>query len=172
MPFGSAFSVHNLGISLERLPLLYLITGSVSIVAGPLIGRFADRSGKFPVFFVGSMLTIGTVLVYTRLGVTPLPVVILISSIMFVGISSRMIASSALMSAVPNPAHRGSFMSVNASLQQAAGGVGAAVAGLIVVQLPSGKLAHYDVLGYVVVSAMFLVVVMLRSIDRMVRTAR
>jgi len=65
-------------------------------------------------------------------------------------------------------AHRGSFMSVNSSLQQAAGGVGAAVAGLIVVQTASGTLEHYDILGYVVVAAMLVVVVMLRGIDRMV----
>ncbi len=63
-------------------------------------------------------------------------------------------------------------MSVNASVQQAAGGVGAAVAGLIVVQTPSGSLAHYDLLGYVVVAAMLVVVVMLRSIDRMVTAQR
>ena len=83
-----------------------------------------------------------------------------------------MISASALISGVPDPAHRGSFMSVNASLQQAAGGVGAAVAGLIVVQAPSGVLARYDLLGYVVVAAMLIVVVLLRPIDRMVRAGR
>jgi hypothetical protein len=49
--------------------------------------------------------------------------------------------------------------------------VGAAVAGLIVVQTSSGALAHYDLLGYVVVAAMLIVVVLLRPIDRMVRAA-
>ena len=39
-------------------------------------------------------------------------------------------------------------------------------------QAPSGALAHYDILGYVVVAAMLVVVVMLRPIDRMVRAAR
>ena len=92
--------------------------------------------------------------------------------LLFVGVTSRIISASALISGVPNPAHRGSFMSVNSSLQQAAGGVGAAVAGLIVLQTPSGALARYDVLGYVVMAAMLIVVVMLRPIDRMVRAAR
>jgi hypothetical protein len=49
--------------------------------------------------------------------------------------------------------------------------VGAAVAGLIVVQTASGALEHYDVLGYVVTAAMLMVVVMLRTIDRMVATS-
>jgi MFS family permease len=108
------------------------------------------------------------VLVYTHLGRTGLPLVIVINVLLFIGVTSRMISASALMSAVPAPASRGSFMAVNASLQQAAGGVGAAVAGLIVVQTPGGALAHYDVLGYVVCAAMLVVVVMLRLIDRMV----
>ena len=47
-----------------------------------------------------------------------------------------------------------------------------AVAGLIVLQTPSGALARYDLLGYVVVAAMLVVVFMLRPIDRMVRAGR
>ena len=59
---------------------------------------------------------------------------IVVNVVLFIGITSRMISASALMSAVPDAAHRGAFMSVNSSLQQIAGGVAAAVAGLIVVQ--------------------------------------
>src|SRR5262249_45000461 len=47
MPFGSAFSVHNLGVDLEKLPLVYLITGLFALCTGPLVGRAADRFGKF-----------------------------------------------------------------------------------------------------------------------------
>ena len=172
MPFGSAFTINNVGISFGQLPTIYLVTGLCTLVAGPFIGRLADKLGKYPLFVAGSVLTAILVLVYTHLGPTALPWVIVVNALLFIGVTSRMISATALMSAVPDPAHRGSFMSVNASLQQAAGGVGAAVAGLIVVQQPNGMLAHYDVLGYVVVGAMLLVVVMLRSIDRMVAAPR
>ena len=170
MPFGSTFTLNNLGISSDSLSFIYFVTGLCTLVTGPLIGRLSDRLGKYALFCGGSALTIVMVLIYTHLGRTGLPLVIVINVLLFVGVTSRMISASALMSAVPDPAHRGSFMSVNASLQQAAGGVGAAVAGLIVVQTPSGALAHYDVLGYVVTAAMLIVVVMLRTIDRMVAT--
>ena len=59
-------------------------------------------------------------------------------------------------------------MSVNASLQQFAGGIASSVAGLIVVQVPDGHLLHYDVLGYVVVTAMMIVVVLMYGINRQV----
>jgi predicted MFS family arabinose efflux permease len=171
MPFGSTFTINNLGIAFGQLPTIYLVTGLCTLVTGPFIGRLSDRLGKYRLFCAGTALTTVMVLIYTHLGQTALPWVIVINVLLFVGVTSRMISASALISGVPDPAHRGSFMSVNASLQQAAGGVGAAVAGLIVVQAPSGSLAHYDILGYVVVAAMLVVVAMLRSIDRMVRTA-
>ena len=143
-----------------------------TLVAGPLIGRFTDRLGKYLLFTLGTALTMIMVFIYTHLGRTPLPLVVVVNALLFIGITSRMISASALISAVPDPAHRGSFMSVMSSLQQAAGGVGAAVAGLIVVQLPSGKLQRYDILGYVVMAAMLVVVLMLRAIDRQVAAQR
>jgi predicted MFS family arabinose efflux permease len=169
MPFGSTFTINNLGISSTSMTAIYTVTGVSMLLFGPLIGRLSDRWGKYLLFAVGSALTAATVLVYTHLGRTPLPWVILLNVLMFVGVTSRMISGQALMSAVPAPASRGAFMAVNTSLSQAAGGVGAMVAGLIVVQTPGGALQHYDILGYVVCVAMLVVVIMLRFIDRMVR---
>ncbi|HVX96660.1 MAG TPA: MFS transporter [Polyangia bacterium] len=172
MPFGSAYTVNNIKIGLDQLPTIYAITGIGTLISGPYLGRLSDRIGKYPLFVGGSVLTAAMVLIYTHLGPTPLAWLIALNVLLFMGITSRMISATALISAVPDPAHRGSFMSVNSSLQQAAGGVGAFVAGLIVVQTPSGALERYDVLGYVVMAAMLIVVVMLRPIDRMVKAMR
>jgi predicted MFS family arabinose efflux permease len=168
MPFGSAFGVHNVGIPLEKLPILYMATGVCSIIAGPLVGRLSDRVGKYPIFVGGTLLSTAMVLIYTRFGITPLGVVIVANVILFVGITSRMISASALMSAVPAPPDRGAFMSVNSSIQQIAGGVASFAAGLIVTEAADGRLLHYDVLGEVVVVAMLLTVLMLREINRIV----
>jgi len=40
----------------------------------------------------------------------------------------------ALITALPGPEDRGAFMSINSSLQQIAGGIAAAIGGMIVVQ--------------------------------------
>ena len=42
MPFGSAFSVQNLGVPIEKLPIVYMATGAAAIVAGPVMGRISD----------------------------------------------------------------------------------------------------------------------------------
>ena len=166
MPFGSAFSVHNLGIPFAKLPTVYMITGIFAIVAGPVAGRLSDRFGKYQLFLGGTLLTMVVVLIFTRMGISPLWQVILINVVLFAGITSRMIPSQALMSAVPVPRDRGAFMSVNAAVAQFSGGIAAAIAGLIVVQRPDGTLGRYDVLGYVVVGAMTFTAVMLYFINR------
>lgn len=168
MPFGSAFGVYNLGISLDDLPLLYTITGICSMVTGPLAGKLSDTVGKYLIFIAGSIISIVIVVIYCNLGVTPLWLVILMNVIMFVGISSRIISSSALMTAVPEPMHRGAFMSINASVQQISGGIASVIAGMIVVQTESGSLLHYDTLGYVVVGAMIITVIMMYFINEQV----
>src|SRR5579862_8354814 len=109
MPFGSAYTVHNLGIDIVHLPTIYLVSGLFSIVMGPLVGRASDAFGKYPTFVFGSAVSITMVLIYTHLGHVSLVTAIVVNVLLFVGIFSRMIPSQALMSAIPDPAHRGSF---------------------------------------------------------------
>jgi predicted MFS family arabinose efflux permease len=168
MPYMSAFSVHNLGIAFSRLPMVYLVTGACAIIAGPLIGRASDAVGKYLVFCFGCFATIVMVTIYTHLGVTPLSIVILINSLLFIGVTSRMISASAMISTIPQPADRGSYMSISSSIQQISGGIAAAVGGLIVSQTSNGALLHFDVVGYVLVGSTLATLVMMYFISRQI----
>lgn len=161
MPFGTAFTVNNLGISQNQLPMIYLISGFASILIGPLVGRACDTFGNFKVFLFGTILGIIMVAIYTHLGITPLGLVILVNVLMFVGVFSRMIPSQTLMSGIPSVSNRGAFMSVGSSIQQVAGGCASVVAGLIVVEGPQGVLEHYDVVGYVVIASSLITLFMM-----------
>jgi predicted MFS family arabinose efflux permease len=168
MPFGSDFGVHNLGIMRSQLPMLYMVTGIFSMVAGPIAGKYSDTIGKYNMFMIGTALSIIMVLIYCNLGITPLWLVIVLNVLLFIGIFSRMIPSQALMTAIPEPKDRGAFMGVNASVQQISGGIASAIAGLIVVRTESGALENYDILGYVVTGAMILTVIMMYFINQQV----
>ena len=168
MPFGSAFTVHNLGIDLEQLPILYLVTGVSAIAVGPLVGRASDTCGKFNVFLFGTVLTMIMVAIYTNLGTTPLPWVLLVNVLLFVGIFARMIPTQALISAIPDPGSRGAFMAVNSSLQQISGGVASVLAGLIVAQGSTGRLEHFERLGFILITTVLLTVGMMYLIHRRV----
>jgi hypothetical protein len=69
-----------------------------------------------------------------------------------------MVSTSALISAVPDVKDRGAFISINASVQQLSGGLASGIAGLVVVQTSSGRLEHYDLLGYIVATAMLITI--------------
>jgi len=170
MPFGSAFTVHNLGIDIVHLPTIYLISGLFSIFTGPLVGRASDRFGKFPVFVFGSAVSVIMVLIYTHLGQVSLTTVIIVNVLMFVGIFSRMIPSQALISAIPIPSQRGSFSAVSASLQQLSGGLGSVLAAAIIAQNPDGSLRHFDRLGYIVVTTSILSLIAMYFVQKSVAT--
>lgn len=170
MPFGSAFNVNNLGMTLEQLPMIYMVTGGFSILTGPLVGRFSDKFGKYAVFLAGSLLTSAVVYFYTRMDLSPLWAVMLVSVLMFAGVSARIISSSALLSALPAPADRGAYMSVSSSLQQISGGIGAALAGMIVAQTSSGKLEHFDRLGNVVVLSTAITIIMMWFLNKYIQS--
>ena len=150
MPFGSAYTVNNLGIDIVHLPTVYLVSGLFSIAIGPLVGRASDSFGKFPTFAFGTALSITMVLIYTHLGHVSLTTAIAVNVLMFAGIFSRMIPSQALISAIPEPSQRGSFSAVSASLQQLSGGFGSVLAAAIIAQNADGTLRHFDWLGYIV----------------------
>lgn len=152
MPFGSAFAINNLGLTNHQLPMLFMVSGVSSLIIMPLIGRLSDKVDKFKIFAVASVWMTVMCVVYTNLSITPLWLVMVLNILMMMGIMSRMVPSSALTSAIPDMADRGAFMSVNASLQQIAGGVAAAVAGMIVSQKGKGTpLENYNIVGYVIV---------------------
>ncbi|MBS0319058.1 MAG: MFS transporter [Proteobacteria bacterium] len=156
MPFSSAYVVNNLGIAIEHLPIIYVVTGVFTIFMGPLIGRIADRVGKYPVFVGGSVVSMVMVTVYTHLPPIPLFVLIAINVVLFMGIFSRMIPFQAMITSVPEPTKRGSFNAINASLQQVAGGIASLAAGHIVTLAPDGKLQHFPWIGYVIVGTTLL----------------
>ncbi len=170
MPFGSAFAINNLRITQAQLPLLFMVAGISTLFIMPLVGKLSDRVDKFKIFCVASVWMMITVIIYTNLSATPLWLVITMNVIMMAGVMSRMIPSTALITGIPAMPDRGAFMSINSSLQQIAGGVAAALAGMIVVQKDKfSPLEHYNTLGYIIVCISFIGIYLLSRVSRMVR---
>lgn len=169
MPFGSAFAINNLGLTNAELPMLFMISGVSSLVIMPLIGKLSDRISKFKIFMVASVWMMIMCVVYTNLSITPFWIVVILNILMMMGIMSRMVPSSALTSAIPDLEDRGAFMSINASLQQIAGGVAAAVSGLIVVQKSTfSPLENYNVVGYAIVVISIISIFLMSRVSKMV----
>ncbi len=170
MPFGSAFAINNLGVTQQDLPLLFMVSGVCSLIFMPLIGRFSDRFDKFSLFAIASVWMVTVAVFYTNMSVSPLWFVMVMNVLLMIGIMSRMVPSTALVSAVPDVPDRGAFMSINASLQQVAGGIAATIAGMIVVQENTNSpLEHYNTVAYIVTLITFISIFLMYRVNRLVR---
>lgn len=151
MPWGSAFAINNLKVTYGQLPILFMASGLVALVVMPLVGKLSDKIDKVKIFFIAAIWTMVAIIIYTNLTQIPFYLVITLNIILMIGILSRIVPAMALVSAIPKMQDRGAFMSINSSLQQIAGGIAAAVGGLIVVQrTKTSPLEHYNTLGYVI----------------------
>ncbi len=167
MPFGSAFAINNLKITEQQLPLLFMIAGLSTLIIMPIIGKLSDKIDKFKIFTAASIWTILTVAVYTNLAETPFWVVAIVNVLMMMGVMSRMVPSTALVTSIPAKEDRGAFMSINSSLQQISGGIAAAFAGTIVVQKDSfSPLEHYNTLGYIIIGISILSIFLLSRVNQ------
>jgi predicted MFS family arabinose efflux permease len=170
MPFGSAFAVNNLRVSEAQLPLLFMVGGCSSLIIMPLMGRLADKIDKFTLFAIASVWMMIVVVIYTNLGPTPLGLVMVFNVLIMMGILSRMVPAMALTTAIPDMQDRGAYMSINTSIQQIAGGVAAACAGMIVKQKDKfSPLEHYNTVGYVMVVISFIGVLLLYRVSVVVK---
>ena len=171
MPWGSAFAINNLQITTHQLPLLFMVSGIGSLIIMPLIGKLSDRVDKFKIFAAASAWMIVMVIIYTHLAVAPFWFVLLMNVLFMIGIMSRMVPAMALNTSLPEVKDRGAYMSINSSLQQIAGGLAAAVGGMVVVQkTKTSPLEHYDTLGYVIVGLTIISVYMLYRVSSMIKS--
>ncbi len=170
MPWGSVYAINNLNVTEAQLPLLFMISGVATLIIMPIIGKLSDKIDKFKLFTIASAWMIMVVLIYTNLVPVPFWIVVILNVMMMMGVMARMIPSVALVSALPELRDRGAFMSINSSLQQLAGGIAAAIGGMIVVQKNNfSPIEHYDTLALVVAVFVGICVYVLSLVSKIVR---
>lgn len=152
--FNAAYLANNLGVQEDRLPFIYGAIGITSLVSAPFLGKLADSLGKFKVFLLGTLLSIIAVLIYTQVSENSIEMIIVLHILLFIGVNARMVSSVSLASAVPKENDRGAFMAMDSSIQQMAGGLAAALAGIIVFRGLDGEILYYPFLGFVIVGIM------------------
>ncbi|MDM7951310.1 MFS transporter [Hydrogenophaga sp.] len=149
IPFITIYMQTNVGLTDAQIPMLYLVGGLATLFTARLFGRLSDRLGKVRTF---SMLAVAVnlpLMATTLLPSAPLPVVLVVSTLLFVFLSGRMIPGMALITSAAQPALRGTFMVLNAAVQSAAMGLAAFLGGLIISRDAAGLVQHYWVSGLV-----------------------
>jgi len=156
IPFINPYLEFNIGFSKNITPLIYLVGGVAAFFSSNILGPLSDRYGKLTIFMVCTFSALPMVFMVTNLpyGINYIPVLILFG-LWFTAATGRGVTASAMVTSVVNPAHRGSFQSFNSSLQQLGSGMAALATGFIVIKDPmSGKLLHYDWVGYMSITVL------------------
>jgi len=147
IPYISPYLVANVGVSEEQLPWVYIVGGGLTLVVAPIVGRLADRFGKFQVYCWTAPLSAGLMILVTCLPRVSLPLAVAVVSLLMVGNASRMIAAMAMVLAGVEPRRRGSFMTANSSVQHLSTGLGAFVGGRVLLKAADGTFLRYPWVG-------------------------
>ncbi|MGH7172412.1 MAG: MFS transporter [Gemmataceae bacterium] len=147
VPYLASYLVANTGRTEAELPYVYLCGGLATLVTMTLFGWLSDRFGKLSVFRCLALFTLVPILLVTNLPVVGLATALMISTLFMVTTSGRMVPAMALITASSAPRNRGSFLSVNASVQQAGAGLAAALGGLMLGQGANGEITGFPLVG-------------------------
>lgn len=156
IPYITLYLQGNAGFQIEQIPYVYLFGGISTLITARWIGHWADRAGKAYAFRRLALLMPLPLLGMTLSAELPLAGVLVVSSLLFVVMSGRMIPGMALIGASADPQRRGSFMTLNSAVQSMAMGTAALVGGLILGRDANGHLTHYWVSALVGGSASLL----------------
>ncbi len=143
IPYITIYMQANAGLRADQVPWVYLCGGAGTLVSARLLGRMTDSRGKVPTY---RMLGIGMLVplfAMTLIHNVPVWVILAVSTLFFMSSSGRMIPGMAIVTSAANPRLRGTFMTLNASVQSAAMGLAAFVGGLIISRDANGLVQDY-----------------------------
>jgi predicted MFS family arabinose efflux permease len=158
IPYITIYMQANVGLTAQQVPYLYLVGGAVTLFTARLFGRMTDRYGKVAMFRVLAIAVLLPMFATTLIGRVPFWLAILVSTCFFTFMSGRMIPGMAIISAAADPRLRGTFMTLNASVQSAAMGLAAFLGGLIITRDAQGLVNNYWMAAVLGAVASFLAV--------------
>lgn len=158
IPYITLYAVSNIGIAQQDIPYIYLLGGAATLISARRIGYWADLNGKVRIYRVVATAALLPLLVVTQIGAVPLWLWLICTTIFFVLVSGRMIPGMAIIASAAQPGLRGTFLSLNATMQALAMGMASTLAGYIITQDASGRIVGYGTVGYVAIGANLLAI--------------
>lgn len=171
IPFIPSYLEFNKGFTKLQIPLILLCGGLTSFAAAIYLGRFSDKKGKLPIFVWSVLISLFLVVVLTDMPSMNLPTVLLFFGLLFMVVTSRIVMAQSMISNVVSQNQRGSFMSVNGSMQQLGQGMASLIAGVIVkTNRTTHQLSNYNWVGYLSIAVLIVAVIIgnriFKTIDR------
>lgn len=164
IPYISPTLVANVGFSQGNIFLIYFVGGLLTIFSAPMVGKLADRKGKYPIFVTFALLSMIPIFLITNMFSGVLWGVLVISGIFFVFSNGRLIPTQAIVSNVVGSRQRGSFMAINSSVQLFAQAIATNIGGFIIHKTASGYLENYQYVGYFAIIMIFISIFIAKTV--------
>ncbi len=164
IPYITIYAVGNIGITQHEIPFIYLAGGAATLITARLIGHWADLRGKIKIYRLVAIGALLPLFVVTHIGASPLWLWLICTTVFFVLVSGRMIPAMAIITSAAQPKLRGTFMSLNATVQSFAMGSATTLAGFIITQNSAGQIVDYGLVGYVAIAGNVLAILFVSSI--------
>lgn len=142
-PYLTLYMRANVGISEAQVPIVYLVGGVTTFFTARWIGRLTDRQGKVRTFRWLATAAVLPLLAVTLLGRTPIGMVLVVTTLLFVCMSGRMIPGMAILTSAALPRLRGTFLTLNAAVQSTAMGAAAFAGGQLISRDEQGLLSGF-----------------------------
>ena len=152
IPYITIYMQINAGLSAADIPLIYLVGGTATLFSAQIIGKLSDRIGKLKMLqIIGGIAMLPMVLITQSAGLG-IYAILVITTCFFVFVSGRMIPGMALVSGAGNPKNRGTFMTLNSSMQSAAMGLAALLGGMLISRNAEGLIENFWVCGVIAIA--------------------
>jgi predicted MFS family arabinose efflux permease len=164
IPYITVYAVGNVGISQHDIPIIYLFGGGATLFTARYIGRLADAHGKVKVYRYVAAAAIVPLILVTHVGAVPLWGWVACTTAFFVLLSGRMVPAMAIISSAAEPKLRGTFMSLNGTVQSVAMGLATMLSGFIITVDADGRIVGYPLVGYIAIAASLLAIAFISRI--------
>jgi predicted MFS family arabinose efflux permease len=164
IPYITIYAVGNVGISLHDIPFIYLAGGMATLITARQIGHWADLRGKIRIYRLVALSALLPLFVVTHIGAAPLWMWLVCTTAFFVLVSGRMIPAMAIITSAAQPKLRGTFMSLNATVQSLSMGLATTLAGFIITQNDAGQIVDYGLVGFVAITGNVLAILFVSRI--------
>jgi len=164
IPYITLYAVRNVGISQHDIPFVYLVGGAATFITARRIGHWADLRGKVKVYRLVAAAALLPLFVISQAGIEPLWLWLICTTTFFVLVSGRMIPAMAIVTSAAQAKLRGTFMSLNSTMQSFAMGLATTLAGFIITQDGAGKIVGYATVGYIAMAANVLAIMFVSRI--------
>jgi predicted MFS family arabinose efflux permease len=153
VPYLSDYLVNNCKLSKDDVLYIYVFGGIASAVVGPVVGMLSDKFGKRNVYMIAAFISIGPLWIMTHMVPTPLYQLLMFSTVFFIVFGARFVPAMAMVTSSVDLMRRGSFMSINSSVQSIGSTIAVSISALILENSATGEVLNFGWCGVVAIVA-------------------